>query len=52
MLPADAGGKINYSPGTFRHVRKFVSCAVWCLSGECTLPRGGVTVPAVSGSRL
>ena len=48
MLPADTGGKINYSPGTFRPVRKFGSCAVWCLSGECTSPRGGVTVPAVS----
>jgi hypothetical protein len=27
MLPADTGGKINYSPGTFRPVRKFDSCA-------------------------
>jgi hypothetical protein len=43
MLPADTGGKINYSPGAFRPVRKFGSCAVWFLSGECTSQRGGVT---------
>ena len=49
MLPADIGGKINYSPGTFLPVRKFGSCAVWRLSGKCTLPRGGVTRPGRFG---
>lgn len=45
MLPADTGGTINYSPGTFRPVRKFGSGAVGFLDGECTSPRGGVTGP-------
>ena len=49
MLPADTGGKFNYSPGTFRPVRKFGSCAVWYLSGESTSPRGGVTRPGRFG---
>jgi hypothetical protein len=30
MLPADTGGKTNYSPGTFLPVRKFI-----CRSQVC-----------------
>ncbi len=32
MLPADTSGKINYSPGTFRPVRKFGSCTARLLA--------------------
>jgi len=49
MLPADSDGKINYSPGTLRPVRKFGNGAVGCLGGECASACGGVIGPGRFG---
>jgi hypothetical protein len=49
MWPDVSGGKINYSPSTFRPVRNFGSCVGWFLSREYTSPRGGVTRPGRFG---
>jgi hypothetical protein len=50
MLPADTGGKINYSPGTLRPVRKFGSLvSLRRVYPSVDGPRGGVTRPGRFG---